>query len=47
MDMSAMIIRSLRDAGEFPALVIAAFLVRNAGILIALTTLALFTLVAA
>lgn len=47
MDRSAMIVRSLRDVGEFPALVIAAFFVRNIGILFALLALALFALVAA
>lgn len=46
MDRSAMIVRSLRDLGEFPALVVAAFFVRNSGILFALFTVALFALAA-
>ncbi|MGD9925002.1 MAG: hypothetical protein AB7V13_26695 [Pseudorhodoplanes sp.] len=41
-----MIVRSLRDASEFPALVVAAFFVRNTGILFALITIALFALAA-
>lgn len=47
MNRSAMIVRSMRDAGEFPALVVAAFFVRNTGILFALVSLTLFALVAA
>lgn len=47
MDKSGMIVRGLRDAGEFPALVIAAFFVRNTGILFTLSALGLFVLVAA
>jgi hypothetical protein len=42
-----MIIRGLRDAGEFPALVIAAFFVRNTGLFFVLLTLTLFAFVAA
>lgn len=39
-----MIIKGLRDAGEFPVLVIAAFFVRNTGLLFGLVTFALFAL---
>lgn len=44
MDKSIMMIRGLRDAGEFPALVVAAFFVRNTGLLFGLLAFALFAL---
>lgn len=39
--------KPIRDFAEFPALVVAAFFVRNAGVLLALSTLALVSLGAA
>ncbi len=36
----------VRDSAEFPALVIAAFVVRNAGVLAGLAAMALFVLAA-
>lgn len=44
VDTSDMIYRSVRDAAEFHALVIAAFFVRNTRILFALSALALLAL---
>jgi hypothetical protein len=38
--------KDVRDLAEFPALVIAAFVVRNAGVLIGLAALALVALAA-
>lgn len=46
MEKSQMTCRNVRDAAEFPALVIAAFFVRNSGILFALMALALFAMAA-
>jgi hypothetical protein len=46
MVKSGMILKGFRDAGEFPALVVAAFFVRNTGILFALIFAALFALAA-
>lgn len=39
--------KAIRESAEFPALVVAAFFVRNAGVLLALSTLALVILSAA
>jgi hypothetical protein len=36
--------KAIRDSGEFPALVAAAFVVRNAGVLIGLSAVALVLL---
>lgn len=37
-------VKTIRDVAEFPAVVIAAFVVRNAGVLMGLAALAMFAL---
>jgi hypothetical protein len=46
MRETIMTYKAVRDLAEFPAVVIAAFAVRNAGVLIVLSALALSALVA-